>query len=147
MEQVELPTAVQSRMTVIETIYHQAPNDEPTSFTSRFSRSLETDEQPYARKLKVGESWQPLDRASIWLAEAGLLRLVNEEGTNWPTNPTPEQLAEVAAKVVEIGFGADTAAILVPPGESVRFSPADLALIRLRCRSGTARCALALLPR
>lgn len=144
------PHIQKARIGVVSLVYHQQTGSEPVSVESRFSRWLESDEQPYLRKLTIKEEWTALDGG--WLKEVGEVFLRNDEG-KFQVQPTDEERAAVMARVVEIAvvepvvkqrlfvFGR------IRPLESLQFEPHDLTSLRLRCVSGTARCTLALFPR
>lgn len=155
-----------ARVVVAESVYYQQHRAQPSQpHDSRYSYVAAGEEQPYVRHFKVGPSWTQLDPG--WLTEASMLILRNCEGDDPPqTMPTLEQLAEFEAKVVELGMMPEVvpdktrtmhsppevkfsplACAFVRPGRSVRFEPTDLKLYHLRCRSGTVRCTLVLLPK
>src|SRR3990167_2766898 len=55
-----------ARIVVVENVYYQKTGEpNATATESRFSHWLVTDEQPYIRKIKVGEEWMPIDRGWI----------------------------------------------------------------------------------
>lgn len=142
------PAAAAGHLSVVEQLYHEAP-DHPTPHGHQFSRRLETDEQAYSRTLKVGPDWRPLDCG--WVRKVGMLLLVNAEGRFRTVQPTEGERAEAAGRVVEVAFlsalGGDLQpALLLRPGESQRYEPADAGAIRLRCRGGMARVLLTLIP-
>jgi hypothetical protein len=134
------------RLTITESVYHQVPGDNPIHIPAGFSVNLTTDEQPFIRKLKVGESWQGLPEC--WLTECSQIIIVNEL-PHFATNPTLEQKQELAAKIVEISFLAkNTDGLwLVPPGQSFRGLPSNLQALRFRCKQGETRCTVAIFPR
>jgi len=74
------------------------------STSSRFARELESDEQVYQRTYSVGPDWKPLDLG--WLREVGASMVVveNREGRNLQRVPFPDELLEIAERIVEIGF-------------------------------------------
>lgn len=143
-----MPHQSSSRITVVETVYHQTVPDQPTALESRFSRFLASDEQVYVRRLTVGEDWQRLDTG--WLKVASLLLVSNDEGRGQQVQPTDQERADIAARVIEVAHGEYRSAILpdwlIPPGESLRGCPASLGNIWLRCRQGVARCTVVLFP-
>jgi hypothetical protein len=158
---LQSPASSGALLTVVGQAVHQSGDAEPAAAEFRFERRLLTSEQPFVRRCQVGEQWQPLPQS--WLAEASYMVLTNERPT-FAVNPTAEQQAEADARVVEIGFvpppeaEARTmhsparaavgpfAAMLVRPGEQQPITPVSLAGVRLRCRSGTARCVVTLFP-
>lgn len=134
-----------NRLTVVEKVYHQVMGEGATDMVdNRFYRELKTEEQVYQRKLKATEEWQKLDCG--WITECGMLAIKNEEGLFHNTLPTPEERAEVATHVLELGIGAQEASWQVLPQESMRGCPMSLQSIYVRCRHGTAKFTLTLFP-
>lgn len=133
-----------SRLTVVETIYHQDADGQPTAVEANYARWLASDEHPFQRRLKVGEEWQRLETG--WLEDVSLLVLTNEEGKGLQTIPTDEERVALAARIVEVGTPGSEADWLILPGESLRGRPAAMRQLRFRCRAGTARCVLTLFP-
>jgi hypothetical protein len=133
-----------AQLVVVETIYHAATGCEPTAAESRFARKLETDEQPYTRRITVTQEWQQVDTG--WITEAGMLRLANKEGEGLQVQPTAEERAAMASKIVELSVDG-SAPWLIFPGESFRGMPSELESLRVRCRSGEARCLITIFPR
>ena len=134
------------RLTIVEQIYHRPMDEEPTLFERRYSRELETRDEVYQpKKPKVGQEWQPVDTG--WLgSRVGMLIVANEEGKSLKTIPSPEELAEIRARVVEVSYAGCPDTFLVPPGESFHGYPSDPSRLRLRCRSGVAKCVVLLIP-
>lgn len=135
-----------NRLTVVDSVYYQPTDGSPTTAmgdASRFSRELQSDEQPYERHKLAKDGWEPLDHG--WIDRCGMLVLRNDEG-HFAVNPTPEQRAAVFERVIEVSFGDDKCRILVPPLETCRFYPDDVCCMQLRCRTGTARYTLYLVP-
>lgn len=140
---------------VVEQVYFQGAGGQPTSTESRFSRQLQTDEQPWHCQMTLTEKWVPLDCG--WVVEAGMLVVKNEAGRGLQVYPDEEEkraivvsIVEVtaAAQVIEADMGLDYhAQWLVLPGESLRAQPADLRSIRLRCAAGTCRVSITIVPR
>lgn len=162
-----LPGAMsrRGRITVIETVYFQGPDAEPTSRECNFSNWVGTDEQPYLRRCRIGEAFKPLDLGWLSNIPIGLVCIDNHEGSFPEKLPTPQEKANAAAKVLEVSFGLSTApqsltmhdppsppptatvpAILVKPGEGVRFQPAAAKNVLIRCRSGEARVTITVFP-
>lgn len=140
-----------SRLTVVENTVISSTESPQSVFDGSFSCWLDNgDEQPYGpRRIKVTDQWQPLDTG--WLeGNAGMLTLRNDEGRNMLTNPTPEQLATIAAGVVEVGIIALVSGVVipfsdVPAGRSIRLFPRSMSLF-VRCLNGVARCTLFVVP-
>jgi hypothetical protein len=141
-----LPILVKSRLTVVETLYHQPAGGFPATMlgdASRFYRDLSSDEQAYERHRALKGDWEPLDCG--WIDRCGMLLVRNDEG-QFTVNPTPDQRAEVSRKVIEMSFDGERTSILIPPTETCRFYPADIKQIKLRCHEGVARYTICLLP-
>ena len=144
------PAAQQDSITVVEQIYHQPAGEEPTAYHHSFVRKLSVQEQPYSRKIKVGEGWQPLDLG--WFADKpdaiGMVQIINDEGHFLQTQPTDEERAAAAAKVIEMrGSFVDKMVWLIPPGEAQRSSPACPGDLWIRCQSGVAQATVNVFPR
>ena len=135
------------RITVVETIYHQPFGQNPFSVEERYDRELETKEQPYSRHCKATEEWQPLDCG--WLASgASLLHIKNDEKLGTEVLPTEEEKAEHAKHILRIRLGSDLVwDCTVPPGETMRICPEDLAGIRIQSAHGNTDFTLTLFPR
>lgn len=152
------------RIAVVEYVYHQQPDVQPTVTESRFSRWLESQEQPYLRRLTLDQTWRELDFG--WLKQSGMLVLKNEEG-RFHVQPTKDEREDMAARIIEVALflpgekndGSRTMhdtplrkAIgplifaIVRPGESLRFEPHDVGCLRIRTMHGSARCSIMVLP-
>ena len=152
MSEASAPSVPKDFLTVVETVYHRPFGQEPKSAEFRFSRELETNEQVYERRLKVGEEWQPLDCG--WLGDnVGMLSIHNHEGESLQVNPTDEEQESISKRIVELAYDYvdmseyDYGSWLVPPGESFRGYPRSPKELRIRCQSGTAWITLYLYPR
>ncbi len=158
--------AMKSRLAIVETIYHQAPGESPTSLPPlRSSWWLQSDEQPYLRELTVGEEWTKLDTG--WIGEqVGLLVIRNKEGLFTQVKPTEQERREAEAKIIEIGyqqpdpgeqrnmFSPPKHSIVIPiaeidPGRDIRLTPCISLIpgLRIRCRTGKAKLSLGVFPR
>lgn len=143
-----MKAADRGRITVVDQVYHQNPGQDPTVASSKFSRLLDSTEQAYVRRTKVGETWSLVDRG--WIESCSLMVVENLEGQSFAVVPTPEERAEVEARVVELGTPGEDGRIvpfaLVRPGLSGRFEPYDVRRVLLRCRSGVAQYTVTLFP-
>ena len=154
------PAAQQDSMTVVEQIYHQPAGEEPTAYHHSFVRKLFIQEQPYSRKIKVGGGWQPLDLG--WFADkpdaVGMVQVINNEGRFTQTQPTDEERAAAAAKVIEVVGGMDDPTrslwkgpvgmlLLVYPKESMRNTVERPNNLWVRCQSGVACATVNVFPR
>lgn len=137
------------RVTVVEMVYHQmiSTGSQPIAADVKFSRELETSEQPYERNSPttvVTEEWTQVDTG--WLETCSQLLILNEEGKHLQTNPSEEQKQETKEKIIEVTLAGDIAHCLIYPGESLRVTPVDLKSVFLRCRKGSARYTIWVFP-
>jgi hypothetical protein len=147
-----LPQLVPARghFTVVEQVHYQPVGEQAMTVFGdghRYSHEVDEDEQPYERHLTATEEWKPLDMG--WISRCGQLLLRNDEGNRYLVNPTEQEKAETAKKVIEVAFlhGYDERdALLVPPRESMRVYPKDASRLIVRCQKGKAHYTLALLP-
>lgn len=142
----EAQPEVNGRLTVTGVTYHQAPGEQPTSWETQWVCTTHPEGQPYQRRCKATEEWQPLDLG--WSEEVSLLAIRNEEGKFW-VNPTEQERAEMEAKVIELAVMAGGQLVtmgLVRPGRSGQIEPSNLGSWRIRCLSGYARYTLCLFP-
>jgi hypothetical protein len=130
-----------AQLTVVETVYYQPLDEQPTAVQSRYTRPLTSDAQPYSRTLEATESWQPLDVG--WIEGAAVVILHNDEGKFPRVRPTVEERQAAAAKVLEVGRGG-AADWLIPPGASMRALAAQPGQLQVRCQAGTAKFTLTL---
>lgn len=141
------PPPDRGRLTVVETIYHQAPGESPREVPSRYSRWLDSEESLYQRTMRVGEEWTPIDLG--WLAgDVGMILLSAESGSKRNTIPTEEERREDESKVIEVSFRTEAprADITLLPGESARFCPAFAKEILLRCANGKTKYTVSVIP-
>lgn len=137
-----------ARLTVVERVYHQPPDGDGFAVESTFARELQSDEERYQRTMKVNEGWTQLDCG--WVSAASVLIIKNEEGVFRLVNPTPEEEAEAALRVLEVGLQIGTYVEPldeIHPQESIRRCPVDLSRLVMRCRHGAAKFRLTLIPR
>lgn len=137
-------TKLLPRLTVVEQVSYQGEESGVVGSHAAYSRRLKTDEQPWVREFTLGDQWKPLECG--WIEACGLMTLKNKgltatvelcflppddlgPRTNW-SPPKREPSADC----------------YLPPGESMRVVPADVKRLRVRCREGSARCALTLYP-
>lgn len=132
-----------ARILIVEGVYHQQCDRNPTGGERRYGRTLECSARPVEIDLTVTEEWQPLPVTH--LKSVGMLLLVNEEG-RFTRNPTSEERRLATLKVVEISGENKQNPWLVLPGESFRGSPTDHKTLHVRCRSGSAECVLTYFP-
>lgn len=149
MEQlIEQPRAIKNRLTIVEQVYHQQVDQEPVQITTRHTRELESAEQCYIRCNKAGETSQALDLGWVVPTSAGTIIIKNTEGQFLSKKPTDEERADLAKRVL-IVFDEDSpnSALLVHPGDSLRFSPTDPERWRMVCAHETASYIIHVVPK
>ncbi len=146
-------TKRRARLTIVKQLYHNVPGEDTNGPSPlRFFRWLASDEIAYARTIKVGEEWIPLDLG--WLAGKGCSYLSLENVSVRPLGKraSPEEEAEWAAKVIEWGIVIGAGQVMVAavgyllPEEGTGFSPTGVEQLRVRCRKGTGRLAYFVVP-
>ena len=115
------------RLAVVENLYHQAGEDQPTSLVTRYSRPLTTPDEVYRRRVDVTTDWQPLPDSWVETPSCLVIQHLGESGD--PATGARVELG-VAVSVDGRGFVASVAALR--PGESLRFEPAAVRSVRLR---------------
>ncbi len=120
------------RLTVIQQVVYQAPGDDAVATDKRYSVPLTTTEQPCPRKGVAGPTMSTLAEGQ-WVKEAGIVVMVNDE--------------KEAGKIIQVGSSPGGPLILVPPGESCLFRPADMGRLWVRCPEGEARYTAYVYPR
>lgn len=141
-----------ARLVVVETVYHQAHGREPTSSITRYVRFLGTDEEPYRKRFDVGPEWVQLPKT--WIEGTPSCLVIKNEGL--PPAEVKETAAEKearAAVILELGVAVTVAGAgyvapvaTIRPGESVRFEPASVPSLRVRCPNGPVKAHVFLTP-
>lgn len=140
---------VKSRVTVVERVYHQLPYKEAHQVEARFSRNLESKKRHHTEYLEATEEWQPLPCGHLQ-DDVGMLVLHNDAETTPGVIPSPEDLDELAKRVIEVSYACPSDSYncwLVPPGESMRGMPSHATQLFYRCQHGTAEATLTLIPK
>ncbi len=152
-----------SRIVVVESVVHQTPGDDPIVVEARFSRWLESGEQPFIRRMYLEQDWRKLEIG--WIKSSSMLMLTNEPDM-LVVRPSAEVQAIQVEKIIEVailpqelvtGMPRDMhspprAAIqplpfsYILPGESIRICPTDAGSIVLRARAGCIKCNVSLFP-
>lgn len=151
----ELATSMANRCRfgAVTTLFHQQPRTPAFTVDVRFTRFLDSDEQPYQRRLTLTESWVPLDLGS-WIdpEKVAVLIIKNEEGRHL-TIPTEEEKKDMAERRVFIGrpFGNDPKGFIdihwqIRPDECFQGEPYNAQGLYLRAARGKVRCTLTVIP-
>lgn len=126
-----------ARLTINELVYHQLLSESAQVVgENRTGRFLHNEEVPYNRPTTVGTEWTDLDLK--WVDRPTQIYLENITGYDRQVIPTPEELADDDARVVEVANGTVPFA-RVRPGESCRFEPVPGVKYLIRSRHATAR--------
>lgn len=133
------------RLNVIEQIYHQQAESEPTNVEEKYGQILESEEEPYKKKLNIGEEWTALETGGF--SEASLVIIRNMEGRYNLVHPTQAQIELVKERILDVGFLVPSPHIYVIPTTSARFCPGSLTKIHLRCRKGSCKVQVLIVPK
>ena len=137
-----------SRLTVLLTAHHEQAGEQPRTFPLTFSDLLETTQESYSRRMRATEEWTSLDFGWIHSSEVGYIIIDNIEGRGLSIQPTPEEKALTASRVIELAYVDSPQDYWpIPPrlfffGQVVR--PSDL---RIRCQNGTASYRINAIPK
>lgn len=130
------------RLTVLGQTYYQAPDEPPVLVEERFTVPVSGEEQVFARRLVVENEKVGIDFG--WLEDVSMLVIENRGGPPRQTVPTPEEREKDSERILYVYFGEEPG-IVIPPGQSTRFSPTD-ARLYLRCPLGTTRVTYTAFP-
>lgn len=131
-----------SRLTIVEMCTYQILGEAAQSNSIRSVHMLDTDEQLWSRRSRVGTDWEPVDVG--WVKSISLISIVNEEGKRLDVNPSEEEQEAIAARIIELRIGQGPA-WLIYPGQSFRGQPSSLDL-SIRSRSETAKYTIIIYP-
>ena len=137
-----------SRLTVLLTVHHEQVGEQPQTFPLTYSDLLETTQESYSRRMRALEDWAPLDFGWIHPSEVGYIIIDNIEGRGLSVNPTPEEKALTASRIIELAYVSSLDDCWeVPPRwwfcNPVK-RPSDL---RIRCQNGTASYRITAIPK
>jgi hypothetical protein len=108
-----------SRITVVQTVYFESQEGgQPFAHESKFSRLVDTDEQHWFRRMRVGDGWKPLDIG--WIKGCSLMVLENAGD------------APIILSVRE----PDGYDCILLPEQSLRWEPVALGWIKVKCPEG-----------
>lgn len=141
---------LRSRITVVESIYFTQPGEGPVSNDYKFNRVLDSDEQAYVRREKIGNDWKPLPTG--WLEEGSLLVLHNDETTRSERKLSEREIENILSRIIHVGIVQHNGEVItfaeVRPGESFRICPTDLRRLRLSCPTHNAtRFTVTIIPK
>lgn len=141
-----------SRIAVVEQIYYQQIGNAPLALSHRYTHWCNKVEQPYKRIIKVTQEWQSLDFDPKWINpfECALFYLVNEHKLEGKPPLTHANRAINRINTIQISLqrlpSLPDVDIIIPPGQSSRFTHTNLTIIKIRSDSSDVKCTLHLLP-
>tara|TARA_R110002020_G_scaffold376130_3_gene587315 strand:+ start:33733 stop:34227 length:495 start_codon:yes stop_codon:yes gene_type:complete len=143
------PADPKSHLTIIEQVYFQMPYEEPEGVETRFTKFVESEEEPYnKRKLVKDTKWETCPSEVSGSATVVIRHL----GKRFQTNPTEEQKTEADNSILRVVLSpspllVDTMpSILVRPESSCRFEVEDTSFIYMKCLQGKARTRIYIFP-
>lgn len=127
-----------AKLTIVGSVYHSRPGQQPRQIESRYERWLTSDVPPHEDEFSATNEWQPI-RVGRGSSTACLV-VENLEGTRYTRVPTPEEDALIRSRVVELSLVPSGSPpqclaplIVVPTGEDVRFGLAPGVTAYARC--------------
>lgn len=91
-----------NRITVVTNAVHEISGDNPKSISCSFCEVLDSDEEPYERRLKAREAWTKLDTGHIDDSALNRVFINNLEGINLAVQPTDEELTDIRKRSLQI---------------------------------------------
>lgn len=137
-----------SRLTIAETLYHQSnTGEDPSSVVAQHCRFLETDEQLWQRRIKVGQEPVALDVG--WITEWSCLLIKN--CTTLPSTPPALRAPEETQKIKELTVYLyhvqnKNTQWKILPGDSFRGCPTDIESLYLHCPDGSTVVNIVVVP-
>lgn len=147
-EPLVIKPAVQGdRVTLQTNFYFEHQGEQPLQFSQVFSERLKGAEESYTRRVKVTEEGAPLD-LSYLKDDVGWVIVQSLEGEIRTVQPTEEERADRAKRIISVYFGAERG-LHIHPGQMqiFRTCPEDAQRIRLISQHGTIPCRVHLFPR
>lgn len=136
------------RITMILKMHHEHRGDQPKTVDNIGHFLCETKEEAYSKRYDLGEEWIPLRFGDLDPDQVGFVTIDNLEGKHHLTNPTKEQLAEIATHIVEVSMSANPEeCFLVLPGWAHVFLPVQAKRMMIRCRNGKANIRTMVFPK
>lgn len=135
-----VPPKSTSRVIVRSEIIHERSGKPARTWGQPHAFAVASNEPACDRELTVGEGWQVLELG--WVRWPSLLYIKNLE-TEFRVNPTPEEQAEAAAKVVEFK-GLE---LILSPGRDMQIEPEFKGDVLVRCRKGQTQLLIVAVPK
>lgn len=143
------PDAVKDNLLMVFNLHHQHNGEQPSSLHCVAERWLETEEQPYERRITLTENAVPLNLG--WFSDTpgavGAIAIENNETRGLLQKLSAEEKADLASHIVEIYHPNMGMVVLVRPGWVQLLEVTDFATLKLRCQYGSAKCKVTVYPR
>ena len=147
-----VPPKPVDRITYLLNFHHEHAGDKPTSIEHVSQKIMETHEQPWVRRLTIGEQRVLVsDLKGCWLEpdQIGYICIESLVGKGGLVNPSQAELSLYATKVLEVSITPDPAiedCFLVPPSFPF-LGWSKTGLLYVRCQSGDAECRITVFPK
>lgn len=139
---------LKDRLSVVFQLAYESVGQEPLAKAMRATWDTQSQEiQPYERRLSIDEKWRPLDCG--WVELPGSILIENRTGMNRSLQPSAEELAEDAKKLLVLS-AADLQydpGILIRPGLFFFGEWTSLAGLGLRAAHGVVKACITIYPR
>src|SRR4051812_22809148 len=120
----------ETRLVVVESIYHARPDNKTLHLQPGYSKFLTSNEQPYGpRELVARPKWEKIN--GLWVERASLLVLVNQVKAR---DLSPQEVEE---NTIEYTFSKDPSQdypCILPPEESIRVIPSNVLALQVRSK-------------
>jgi len=139
------------RVTITGFVHHEHHGSTPHTIKLNCSYFTETIEQPYTRRLTVGDKKQIgygwFNEDDLGLQAIGLLLVLNLESTLPPSvQPSKEEIEDTNKRVVELSID-HSVVFNILPGLFFMGHLTDYADVSLRCVHKTASCVIHVFPK
>jgi hypothetical protein len=136
------------RLTVVMTVHHEQPNEQPRSFPLSFCDLLQVSQESYSRRMRATEEWMPLDFGWVHPEDVGFLIIDNIEGRGLSIQPTPEEKMATASHVIELAHVSSLEDYWEIPPRLFFFNPVKRPSdLRIRCRHEVAQYRITVIPK
>lgn len=124
------------RLTAQVNIYHEHWGEQPVAAHCSTQRFLDTQEQPFQRRITVGPEWVPLSRAwGTMLESVGVILLENRAGRSLMVTPTDEEWEVIQDSVIQVAIQKEAhfPFARIVAGAFLLLEPEEPELLHVRC--------------